>query len=260
MKVSKIYSLIKYFVTVNGINKILYEEEKDAMGNVSLRSIQDHSLLIDFFEILVNYYIKNKIPIDGYNSTSAIEVYKINIILKSVDIEIKKAVDLYNFLDYIFVEFKNILKRLPIESDGNMLFLLRNAHIILFLNNARFFPIDLSEQFIKKFKIHSKNIKIFNLCGSIVIDTKEVCNIYKPEELNSLNDIFLPEKKKYIDEPYKVKNGISLKTTGGLQMLMRIILEFTTTAKSPLIAFGKKKSETLMKRITTIIKKQSIHQ
>lgn len=257
MKPRLIYSLIKYFVSVNGINKILYEEEKDAKGNISEKSIQDHSSFIKFFEILINYYLENKIPIMKYTETSSSETGKVNIIQKAVDIDINRSTDLYNFLDYMFIEFKNIVEKLDISKTGDILFFSRNAHIIIFLNNARFFPIELVEQFIQKFKIHPKNIKIFNMCDQIVLDTKSVCNINKPERLNSSSDILSFEKKTYIDEHYKVKNGISLKTKEGMQMLMKIILEFTDTSKSPVIAFGEKKNESLMKKITTLLKKNS---
>lgn len=257
MKPRQIYNLIKYFVTINGINNILYEDERDSYGNITKKSIQDYPSFVNFFEILINYYSENKIPVMKYSGISVTEIGKINIIKKTVDIGVNNSTYLYNLLDYMFVEFKNILEKLSISSPGDILFFSRNAHIIIFLNNARFFPVELREQIIEKFKIHPKNIKIFNMCNQIVLDDKNVCNINKPERLNSSSDLLLSEANTYIDEHYKVKNGISLNAKEGMQMLMKIILEFTTTSKSPLIAFGEKKNESLMKRITTILKKNS---
>ena len=256
-KTESIRNLVKYFEIVFKFTDIINFNSKISSNSTKRKSLSSSKMLILFFEIILDYYYKDrKVPID-YSSIEPLKI-KINIIKKIYKVnEVNDVNDvsdnelfikLFDLSEYMFKTVKKVLERTnegftkwEMGSESfNLSFdsvIYPNIDLLFYIVFYSVFPKDLREQLHKELRLSDIEYKIIERCGGKIVrdndrvcNTKYISNTVYVDLTESKFDFISDKTRSFLEKIHGpiqsvIKPDFSLKKSDGVKVLLNILQE-----------------------------------
>ena len=257
-KTKGIRNLVRYFEVVFKFKDIISFNSKISSDSTKEKSLSSSKMLILFFEIILDYYYKDKkVPID-YSSIEPLKIkssiikkiYKVNDVGDDDDDEL--FMKLFDLSEYMFKTVKKVLERtnegftkweMEVES-FNLSFdsvIYPNIDLLFYIIFYSVFAKDLREQLHKELRLSDIEYKIIERCGGKIVrdndrvcNTKYISNTVYVDLTESKFDFISDKTRSFLEKIYSpirvgtqsvIKQDFSLKKSDGVKVLLNILQE-----------------------------------
>lgn len=192
-----IKQLIKYFEVKYTFRDTFNLTTKLSDSVDATKSISQSKMLGLFIETVLDFYIKNDLNVSRSNGEDSTKYAVMQLFRKNLNVT--RAVELYDLLDFMFKTFKEILSIVrggftewTTESDNVPLqfetTLIPNIDLMFYIIFMHKFPPELRSQLKQELRISDLEFSIAEKCNGIIIKKDfSICNI-KKEERKTINN------------------------------------------------------------------------